>query len=258
MLHVIKLSGDLAAFNGLDKTVEKYVEEIEQLKKIQQKMKNTIHFYFEFFGKGILNRVNYGPDKYLRLINIRYGTEMLAPKEVYEIVEENNLQHILVPVLGYTNGLEEALNAPDTFNTTLNPIEGNVAEGVVIKPFNKVLISPVGEIFLLKKKNEKFKEKDKSIKVKKEKQIDPELAEYHESFSEYITESRMYGIFSKEGRTIQKPSEIGYFISKFIEDAKKDWYKDNEDVTLNKKDERIVFNVGPRISKMLLKVIQDQ
>lgn len=249
-----QIIGNLTEFNGLDNTIKKYENEIKILKKIQKEYNEVINFYFEFFGKGIQKRINYGDEKYIRLINIRVGKNIISPKEMYDIVEKFNIKHLCVPVLSIVNNLNEALQVNEIFNTTINPIENNEAEGVVIKPLNKVYVSHLGSTFYLKKKNPKFGEKIK--KPKEKTNLDPELEEYYNSFCEYINQNRMFSVFSKEGKSIQRPSEIGYYISKIIEDAKADWYIDNNIRKLNKHEQRIVFNVGPMISKMLMDALK--
>lgn len=242
-----------AAFFDLENTIKKYSVEISIMSDFAQKSKNTIKWYSEYFGNGIQNRINYGPDKYIRLFGIRIEDgPLISPKEFYELIGELKLTHILIPVYGKASSLEEALNWDTKVKSPLGVDEGQVTEGIVIKPFNKTYVSPIGETFFLKKKNEEFKEKMK-VKVKKEANVDPRLHALFEDFVGYLTESRMKGIFSKEGKKITSPNQIGVFLPLILDDAKKDWKKDHPDVTLDKKEEKIVFNGGKFIVDLLRK-----
>ncbi|RLF96798.1 hypothetical protein DRN58_09390, partial [Thermococci archaeon] len=110
------------------------------------------------------------------------------------------------------------------------------------------------QVFYLKKKNEKFKERQR---VKKKLQEgSSEVIQLNLEFRNYITEERVQSIFSKEG-VIQKPEEIGRYIKLVLEDAKKDFEKDFGDKIkhLEKKKLKKVFNVGSQIVKILDKYL---
>lgn len=102
---------------------------------------------------------------------------------------------------------------------------------------------------MLKKKNEEFLERQKS---KRPKVVDDEVTRFNALFREYITLSRLQGIFSKYGE-IQEPAQIGQFIRWMLEDALEDFLKDYGDEfgALDKKQQKQVRNVGGLVANML-------
>lgn len=252
---------DLDGFMGLGNVLQTdYLDEIEIMKNYAMELKKDVWFYGEFFGPGILKRVDYGPKKLVRLFGLAIGDEdsLIAQKEFHEILAKLNLTHIQIATLGIVT-LEEALEFDvENMLTTYNSIEDNFAEGIVIKPYEKTYKMISGSTFLLKKKGSKFEEKMKRKVEKPKKKIDPEIAEYQHMASEYVTTSRLEGIYSKEGRRIERPSEIGEFIKLMLEDIKKDFYIENPEIKLNKADERLVFkNLGKFINPLLRKELEE-
>lgn len=220
-----KMLGDLNEFYGLGTTIKTYESELQSMIQFARDNKSICTFYCEYFGKGIQDRVNYGPEKQLRILNVRVGEEFKSPKYLYSICEDYNLEHILVPVLGIVSGLEEALDFNSVYVNTIYPESNSYEEGVVIKPLHRVYTSNNDEIFLLKKKNPSFAEKQKKTKTSND--ISDECSNIITDFCEYITESRLYSVFSKEGRKIEDKSEMGYFIKLVIKDAVTDYNKEN-------------------------------
>ena len=105
---------------------------------------------------------------------------------------------------------------------------------------------------MIKKKGEKFKEKSRKAKVPREQKVlPPEIAEPKAEFESYINENRIDTVFSKEG-PIEDMKDIGKYIKLVMEDARKDFEKENDISNLRKKDQRQVFSgSGPMIAKIL-------
>ena len=248
-----QLIGD--TFNGLLRIKEKYENEIKILSNYACKEKKLCQFYGELFGKGIINRINYGNDQYLRLFALRINGEFQPPIVLYDLLKKLNLEDIKIPVLGEVSGVENALNWNEKYINLINPDSMDDEEGIVIKPLNKIYRLNNGDIFLIKKKNKAFAEnvKRKSLKIKKD--VPDYIVKIKESFQNYITESRCYSAFSKEGKVISDVSEIGHYLKIIQEDAKEDWKKDNPDIILPPNEEKIALNAGPKISKLLINMI---
>lgn len=163
---------------------------------------NVIHLYGELYGKGIQNRVNYGEEKYLRFFDLMIDYRLVSQKELQTYLSKDDL----VPIIGYSTSLSDALDVSCEELTFLNPIEDNIMEGIVIKPFNNIYVNKYDNIFMLKKKNDLFSER-----IKPKKEIDSTLQNWQELFAGYCNVNRIKSIYSKEG-VIQKQQEIGKYM----------------------------------------------
>jgi len=225
-----------------------------------------INLYGELYGKGIMKRINYGNDKYFRIFHMAINGEMMPQPTTIGFLWQMgiNVATRFVPILGWAIGLEEALSKPHEFNSMLTPpemAEGitdgeiiNVCEGIVIIPADEVVIFDE-KTFILKKKNDKFREKDKSRLKKQIKVISPELASAQNLFLQYINENRLQSVYSKLG-IIADVKDIGKYIKATIEDAREDFLKDNKQVLveLEDKDKRKVFGCATKLVRdMILK-----
>ena len=109
---------------------------------------------------------------------------------------------------------------PDFYR--LPPIEGNNAEGVVIKP-EFPLYFRTGDRAILKNKIEDFSEikqpRDKLPEV-----LPPEVNEAIEIINKYVTESRYYSVISKLGEVTIK--DFGDVMKEYTTDVMSDFNKD--------------------------------
>ena len=136
----------------------------------------------------------------------------------------------------YRGAYNECLAYPNEFTTTipalfdLPEIEDNVCEGVVLKPVVAMRF-PNGERVILKNKNEKFSEKQKERKPRKEKELPLDLSITDEEqvildgILTYVTENRLRNVISKEGEITDKM--FGKLSGLFMKDIMDDWKKDN-------------------------------
>lgn len=229
---------------------EEYQEIINHMQKLSNISKKEINLYGELFGKGIQKGVEYQDEKKILFFDMKQDGILYTPLQLEGIMILSGLEKYLVPTFKKVVGLKAAVETNVEFDTIINPEKGNTSEGVIIKPYNKVYRSPMGEIFYLKKKNEAFKEKQKSKKPKKEEPS--ELLELNEEFKTFINKNRIESVFSKEGE-IQDPSQIGNYIKLVVEDAKEDFLKENSEAIkdLDKKELKVVFNHGSLIVNFL-------
>lgn len=225
---------------------------------------NVIYqLYGELFGPGVNKGVFYGKTRDFRFFDLRRDGFLLAHRD-FETVMRPDLEAYLAPSLGIFKGLEAALGIEvEGVNSLLTP-EGhqgpNVLEGVVIKPYAKVFISPVGDTFMLKKKTEKFQEVGKGRQPPRESSEHPVVAELNQAFHQYITDQRLQNLFSKEG-VIQDKKQVSRYIQLLLEDAKEDFLKDGDhreklsmlenDPEFPRSGIRKVFNVGSEPFKLL-------
>jgi len=209
----------------------------------------------ELYGDGIQKEVKYGSKRKVRFFDgYDCDTERwFAPEELIALAGES----LYVPVVGYFDGLLKALDVNIEFNSLLNPIEDNICEGVVIRPFEKNYIY-MHDHLVIKKKNEKFKEKVKKNIDKGNEPLDENILRYSEIACSYVTENRLSNVISHIG----EPSgmkDFGNYIAEFMKDYREDVYEENPEIKdLPKKDLKIVFRSANNIAvEMLKKLIME-
>jgi len=209
-------------------------------------------FYGELFGAGVQKEINYGPIQRIRFFDV-YDPELdeyWSPAAMYEFIPET----LRVPHVGFYAGINSALACDDAFLSLINPVEGNICEGVVIRPFNKTYQTDVGERFVIKKKNDKFKEKAKVAKRHKStKEIPKEVLASLDIITPYITPQRLSNVISHEGEPTGMEQFASYLRS-FIQDVRDDCLLENPhfDDGLDKKGRQTVWKtVGTHCSIML-------
>jgi len=217
-----------------------------------------LRIYGELYGSKVQKGVDYGIEgQKLLFFDASVNGLYLTPREFISLMTDYGFKDYVVPTVEIAGSLQEALDCNTEFSSLVNPIPDNICEGVVIKPYNKQYFSPVGSIFYIKKKNEKFKEinkpKDKNQMPKKPlTEYEQKALKLNKIFKGYITKNRIEGIFSKYGE-IEEPKQISEYIKYVLEDAKEDFLKDHEIdfEVFNKKEEKMIFNVGSMIPLML-------
>jgi len=234
-------------FYNIQSVIPEYKDLIESLQEDANEMECTINLYGELFGPGIQKGVDYGDKKQIRFFDMTINGVLQSQHLLYSYIDDE----FIVPTIKKVNGLQEALDVNIEIPSLINPVDGNIMEGVVIKPYNMIYRNDHNEIFMIKKKNEKFIEKMTSKKERKPIKISEETFKLREEFSKYINKNRVDGIFSKHGE-IDKPKDIGKYIGLVIKDAIEDFEKDFEEVKLlDKKDTKFIYNSAKDIVKIL-------
>lgn len=177
--------------------------------------------YGEWFGPKIMNRINYHKDNEYRIFAMKLIVDdkiiNITFKQLENFLDYIGYEEFLVPVIDYVHGIEQAKKINNTFVSALSDSH-DIAEGFVVCPYD----SP--SVIRFKSKNNKFKE-TKPVKI-----ADHSLDQYqtlHNIFIGYLTESRMYSVFSKLGIPKDNKS-VPKYLKEFIDDAKKDFGDDNE------------------------------
>lgn len=250
---------------GVRQVIDESAQITQAIKSIQHYLigtGNIIVLYGEIFGKGVQKEINYGPNKSLLFFDIA-------------IQEEDGLNRYLpygkfisfcrifdvpmAPEICRVQGLDNALNFESRFRSTIFPeatggIAGeNICEGVVIKPIHKVYVSPVGEVFYIKKKNKEFMEEHSTKAIPKVSDL-TEIGKFQSIFKGYITEARLNNVISKYG-PIPNTKEISNYIKYMLDDAKADFLKDHDISEIPTADVRSIWNVGADAYKLICKVI---
>jgi len=242
-----------AGFYDIWNTIERYKAEFGALQQYSTTIEKPIRVFGEIYGPGINGRVDYGPEKKIATFDIYTNEILLTQVELDCVADYYNFKHMLAPKIRMIEGLENALDFNPEFTSAILNEDGNYAEGFVMQPYRKIYRTGSGERFLLKKKGEKFKEKETKNKGPKIKQdLHPNIIRLVGMFNEYVNENRVLSVFSKHG-PIESPKQIGKYIVLVLEDAKEDFYKDNPDIDLDKMTAKIVFNSGKTIVDILKK-----
>lgn len=206
----------------------------------------NIRLFSELIGKGIGKGVDYGSEKRVRYFGIMIDDKLLPFKETRTHVPVKDI----VPIVAIVGSLQEALDFDIEFDSRILEKSDNICEGVVIQPYERVYCDRYGTSpFILKKKNDKFKEKENAPKIRI---IDSDVERLNAEFLLYITDNRLQSVFSKHGE-IDNPRQIGEYIKLILADAKEDFVKDFQDGidALGKARQKQVFNVGSTIANML-------
>lgn len=240
-------------FCGVWDVITDYTDVLESLQKYVDDTQQTVRLFGELYGPGIQKGVNYGNRKRIGFFDVMVDDVMLPPIEFFDFADEHGFIDDVLPMVGIVQGLQAALDYDTEFPTLINPVDDNICEGVVIKPYHKVYYDRLGRQFCLKKKNEKFMEKVSPPKPPRKE--DPELTRLNLAFREYITDARVQSVFSKEGE-IEEMSQIGQYIRLVIQDAKEDFLKDHDIQHLDKRERGKVLNVGGLVAKMLKGYLQ--
>lgn len=129
---------------------------------------------------------------------------------------------------------DEAINYPNDFQDEtghlmfgLPKLEENVTEGVVIKPARELRFSN-GHRVIIKNKNHIFLERGrKTNRQKKPAEPMNELeTDMYNNMAEFITESRLYSVFSKMDLSSLQQQDFGKLVKAVFEDANKDFLKE--------------------------------
>lgn len=200
---------------------------------------NSINLYGEIYGKGIQNRIDYGPGKHIRFFDIRVNGELLSYEEAAEQYGIIVQSAYWVPTFGYFS-----------FHDVLNEEVPIGHEGIVIKQFNR---EGCERLLYLKKKAESFQERMKPKKKKDSGPEDPQITEYRELFSPYVNRNRVLSVFSKEGE-IDHPSKIGDYIKCVMQDSLGEFDSENDTSHIDKKHKKVVHK---EMSREVAKILQE-
>ena len=208
--------------------------------------------------KHIQKEVKYCPDIEFYCFDVKIEGKFIPPNDMVKFCKKYGIFHAENLFEGT---LDECLKYPNDFQTTipvrlgLPEIEGNICEGVVIKPIVPVYY-PNGQRIIFKNKNEKFKEKRKTKKPKQQKsskEIPPVVLEYVDKISEYINENRLRNVLSKLGEVTEK--DFGLIMKSFNEDILEDFYKDhNNFLLLEKADQKMVTSKANKMAATLIRI----
>ncbi|WP_196894798.1 RNA ligase family protein [Aureivirga marina] len=259
--------------------LEKYKEKVIALFEFlaETKQIQTLTVFGELFGGGYPHK-DVPRDNTAKLVqkgiyyhkeNDFFAFDILLDNVNYLEVEEanelfENFDFIFAKTL-FKGTLEACLTFENTFKTTiptfynLPEIEGNICEGVIIRP-EKATFFPGGSRVLIKNKNEAWSENngfiDRELLHKTISGIDKEISEELKNLCEkaitYISENRLNNVISKIGE-IKSRKEFGKILGMYNKDILQDFEKENELYkSLEKQNRKIVSKIiNERASKLV-------
>lgn len=257
------ITGDDGKFYNYEKVVKQYENSIKSLfdnlnKQYPDNPIEEIVIFGEIYGGSynhpdvkkdpnairVQKGVQYHPKNLLYIYDIKIDGKFLDYYDFEEIAIDYGFYFAESLFAGT---LEECLKYPNDFQTTipayfgLPEIEGNVCEGVVIKPRDTRFMGHTRVI--IKNKNDKFKEKEKSTKQKKEITLSENAQKLSEEILTCVTENRLRNVLSKLGQI--KQEQFGFLMKEFTGDVLKDFYKDNGDEfdKIDKTEKKLVTKV---------------
>lgn len=246
------LPGD-DSFFGVRACLENYKTELDILQAWADALGVIVRVYGEFFGGNIQKGVNYGKDKRFLIFDMEQNGKWLSFVEMAGMLAGLGLDHMIVPVLGVVNGLEEALAFdPNRQSTLFETEERNIMEGVVIKLYDTVIVDGHGSPFVLKHKTQEFMDKKSAKRVPREKtEWREEVEEARETFLEYLNETRVQSVISKNGKVTKE--KFGDYIRLVMQDAKETFAREEgfNEADYTKEELRYITNAGKTVAQML-------
>jgi len=176
----------------------------------------------------VQHEVYYAPFNDFIVFDIKVDDKFLPWDDVVELC--GMVGFLVVPELG-RGTFDEMMDFdpvfPDPLHQLYNlpPIEGNMAEGVVIKPVEATFL-PSGDRVIMKKKNSKFLEVKKTRKRKSSVELTEEEQSVLDAISEYITEQRLRNVLSHVGPTSRE--EFKTILETFYDDVMTDYEYDSD------------------------------
>jgi Rnl2 family RNA ligase len=208
----------------------------------------------------ILGRIHYSPRHEF------YGFDIFIPTVGYlpplDCVELFNEANVFCAENLFVGTLDECLAHDPVFLSTIGtrlgyePIEGNNAEGYVIKPVIPSYFGN-GERIIIKLKNPKYREVQHERKIPKEVVLSDALTNLCESVEDYVNENRLVSVLSHLG-DVTFPKDFGKVMKEFSADVYQEFIDENSEnktiYTSLSKDEqkRFTCHVG-RICGNLIK-----
>lgn len=201
--------------------------------------------------KKVQRGVFYSNDIEFIAFDIRLDGEYINHNNFIDLCEEFGIMTApevfrgsLTDCLNYTN--EYQTKVPDMLG--LPTIDNNICEGNVIKPlFPKYL--PNGNRVIIKNKNNRFSEKQKSETVKKDKTLPEHIQSTINDMQQFVNDNRLRNVLSKIGSVSQKDfgKVLGLFVKDILEDFSKEYdsydkLEDSEKKTVNKNINKLCAN----------------
>lgn len=270
-------------FYNIHIVMEKYKTQILALYQdiANQYLTKTISIYGELFGGGyphpdvpvdpngqlVQRGIYYAPSNHFYAFDILInGDSFLATEPANFLFEKHNFIYAKTLFIG---NLSDCLTYSNSFKTTipsefhLPELEGNICEGVVIKPVKSLYLKNLTRV-MIKNKNEKWAENnnyiDKSLlnsllKLDGE-NLSVEAQFLCEEIYKLITINRLNNVVSKIG-FIDPKKDLGKVLGLFNKDVITDFLKNNQE-QYNSLEKQEVKAINKFLNKYAGELIYDQ
>jgi Rnl2 family RNA ligase len=247
-----------AGFYSADEVFKETISNLNNIQSHVNRTNRNIRLYGELFGAGIQKGVDYGPNKRILFYSLMQNDFHRTLRDMVSFMIMMQAEEYLSDTIKIYPNLEEALQSNHEFDSTLNDKEDNVCEGIVIKPWDDVFETSEGSLFTIKKKNNKFREKEGQRTKREPTTYSEEVQDWHENYLAYIHAERLQSVFSKEG-PITDMKDIGNFIPLIIKDAKETFLneEDFEKETFTKEEIQYIFNCNKEVVTLLKEALGD-
>jgi Rnl2 family RNA ligase len=242
-------------YQNLIKNIQNFIDENEDIE--------NINLFGEIYGYRVCNRARYSSDKTrnsFKFFDVYFNGHKKAAKFFLEWSDKMGIPIVETFLIGK---FDECVNFDVTNKTTS---EGDLIEGVVVKPYTNQGDQPEQSSFYIKIKNEKFKEVEekKLPKVKREKsdnnvntsEVDEKLKLLKlggniSEFDRYLTVNRLLNTYGKQEWTRK---DIPKLAETLLLDAYADFKKDFPNSTCDIVELKKYFT--SKVFKMISKEIK--
>jgi Rnl2 family RNA ligase len=209
-------------------------------------------------AKKVQKGISYSQNNEFAGFDIKIDGEFLPVLEADKLMRDAGL--LVAPIIAKGN-IYDCLAFNTEFNSMLPTqlllptLEKNIVEGIVIKP-NEAKYLPNGNRVIIKKKNEKFSEKEKKEDIPLTLEQLKELEVVRTIFNEvapYITENRLRNVISKIGTVT--PKDFGKLLGGLNKDVLEDFNKDSDLLINVEKD--VKRKVNKMVNGASAKIIRD-
>lgn len=179
--------------------------------------------YGEIYGPGVQKGIDYGvPKSTFAAFDISVNGYLVDFNAMVDCLTIANIP--MVPLIA-RGSLNDLLALKNDFNTTLNPVEDNVAEGLVIRPV-EVKYFGNGERAIIKSKNSKWSEKaQKAGPIIRNDTLSEEHAKVLADLEGYLTVNRLKSVMSKFGSEVTS-KDFGRIMGSLMQDAYSEFNRD--------------------------------
>jgi Rnl2 family RNA ligase len=249
---------------GPEASFYNYQEVTKGLEPLIQKIQGDMGegctvLYAELYGGNVQKRVSYQEEK---KVSIYDGCFIYNDVELWltiEGLEKLVPAEYLVPTVKKVKGIYDALEFDVEKLTTMagdpdwDPYQNKMSEGVVIKPYTKVILDRNDSPFSLKLKSELFNDKMKVKTKKPVAEMSIEGMKLMSEYQSYLNKNRVADYMGKEGE-IESPKQIGEYIKGIGSDALGDFLKDHPEFNdLDEKEQKRIKSVVGKCIAPLLK-----
>lgn len=201
--------------------------------------------------------VDYSPDNHFIAFDIKVDGSFLDFEKMQAVCREVEMP--CIPALMYGT-MEACLEHKNDFPSTVSgwyglpQIEGNICEGIVIRPCQPRFIFNNSRV-ILKSKNEKFSEKNRGAKVKRARQKMSKQAEkVVKHLSKYVVDNRYDAVVSQFG--YPTPKDFGKLQGLFAKDVLVEFAKDKKYKRYTQLDKAERKAINKLLNYMVAKVIK--